>query len=39
MPRHCLSRLKQRSSVLHVDSDFATVADVLAEVRQRDIRT
>jgi len=24
--------------VLHVDNDFATVADVMPEVRQRDIR-
>ena len=35
----CATAVHHGLTVLHVDSDFATVADVLPEVRHRDIRT
>jgi predicted nucleic acid-binding protein len=34
----CATAVHHGLTVLHVDSDFATVADVLPEVQQRDIR-
>jgi predicted nucleic acid-binding protein len=35
----CAAAVHHGLTVLHVDGDFATVADVLPEVQQRDIRT
>jgi len=34
----CATAVHHGLTVLHVDSEFATVADVLPEVQQRDIR-
>jgi predicted nucleic acid-binding protein len=34
----CASAVHHGRTVLHVDNDFATVATVLKEVRQRDVR-
>jgi predicted nucleic acid-binding protein len=35
----CATAVHHSLTVLHVDADFATVANVLPEVKQRDIRT
>ncbi len=35
----CATAVHHGLTVLHVDGDFVTVADVLPEVQQRDIRT
>jgi predicted nucleic acid-binding protein len=35
----CATAVHHGLTVLHVDRDFATVADVLPELQQRDIRT
>ena len=35
----CATAVHHGLTVLHADSDFAIVADVLPEVRQRDIPT
>jgi predicted nucleic acid-binding protein len=35
----CATAVHYGLTVLHVDSDFAAVADVLPEVQQRDLRT
>ncbi|HEU5390802.1 MAG TPA: PIN domain-containing protein [Streptosporangiaceae bacterium] len=35
----CATAVHHGLIILHVDDDFATVADVMPEVRQRDIRS
>jgi len=35
----CATAVHHGLTVLHVDRDFATVADVLPELQQRDVRT